>query len=171
MKQRLLTICPKESTDEIMQAFFRWYECDRSKQKSYYDYRRHSLTQKYRGTPFNGLTVAHVLEKLKTKPLDQMTIELATRRQAAGQGPLREMHYLLSVLNPETLNVTGGQEQRTPLHWAIVKGLPVRAILLLKNGAKPDIPDKSKKTAKQYYNESTNKELLDNAVLKKYLAL
>lgn len=175
MRERLATLYDEKNVEEIMSNWSKLYEFDFAKQKTYYEYHRQSLKMKYQNTPFLHLSEENTLSKLKSKPDEKMTKDLALRRQAAGNGPLCEMEYLISLLEAqnqlEDLNIKGGIKQKTPLHWAISTGHTQRACLILSKGARSDIPDIDEKTAKDYFKESKVSQLKDNAYLKRKMAL
>lgn len=158
---------------KVMEEWFKFYECHREAKQSYYNYHLNSMTSKFRGIPFDGLTVKKIFEKLKAKPEEVMNEGLALRRQAAGYGPLREMEFFISILEKhkalDRLNIQGGAQERTPLHWAIVQGKVSRACLLLSKGAQSDLPDKQGKTAKDYF-KTASEPMRSNSYLQKLLS-
>ena len=171
IKQRLEQI-KHPKMDDTMQNWFKAFDVNQEKQKSYFNYHEFSLKQKFLKTPFQGLTVESVFEKVRAKQGEEVNEDLALRRLAAGFGPYREMEFLVLELEKRNelkrLDTPGGtkSKSRTPLHLAIINGNVSRACLLVSKGAKTDIPDDDKKTAKDYFENSTFKLMAQNLYLK-----
>ena len=169
MEQHLTALFNKKQAQEIVSESALLYGFDHDQQKTYYDHRRTSLKLKFEQQSFADLSVEKVLSKLKNNPSEHVPIDLALRRLAAGLRPIRELHYLLTVLENEgkldQLNVRGGKDEKTPLHWAIEKGKLKRAQLLLSKKAKSDIPDKKGESAKDYFAKTSHQELRANPYL------
>lgn len=154
-------------SEKIMKNWNKAYEVDVKNQKTYYDYHEYSLKMKFSNSPYGGLTLKSVLDKVKANPDEVVDEDLALRRLASGFSPYREMEYLVSELEKrnelERLSKKGGKQNLSPLHWSIIKGQESRACLLLSKGSTID------SAAKDYFEKSTFKKFKENPYLNERL--
>jgi hypothetical protein len=146
------------------------YDIDRSKRQYYFDYRLRSLQHKYETEdPYEGLTEEKVLGKFKVSPNQVITKEEALMLQAGGYSSMREMRFLIQRMTPEEINTRiPSYNYVTALFIAISQDRANRALLLLRHGARSDIPSESGVTAEQIFPQTC---LKDHPVVAKLLTM
>lgn len=145
MRQLLTEIYPNNPTavEDKISGWKRQYYMSPESSIYYINHRSYALDLQHVGEPYRGLSVAGLLKKYPT-----MTIGLAVLRIAQKQeGPLREFKFLVERAPLSALNTTSEGTKRTPLHWALHHGSINRADILLKRGARADLPDADGVTA------------------------
>lgn len=155
MRKRWLLLDPNEkAVDAKIEELQKLYEIDREKKFYYMEHRLVSLFMKFMKTPGKDLDETQIFKKLKKDPKEPITRALALRRLAAGQGPKRDMDFLIQRMTTLEINEQGQGSGKTALHWSLAKGHLNRALLLLEHKANASIQDSSGQSAKTAFDTS-----------------